>query len=116
VVAESIVFFFEQPENHELIAKLRESGLAPSVKKEGKKAGRPLQGMTFVLTGTLESMDREEASGIIENLGGQVSSSVSSKTSYLIVGEEPGSKLDKARRLGVKTLNEKEFLKLIKKD
>lgn len=111
-VARSIVFFFAQPENRELIKKLKEAGL--KFKETTEKVGpQPLQGLTFVLTGTLSSMTREQAKEKIERLGGSVSSSVSKKTDYLIVGEEPGSKLDKARQLGVKTLDEKEFLKLL---
>jgi DNA ligase (NAD+) len=111
-VAQSIVFFFKQPENQELIKKLKAAGL--NFKEKEEAAGpRPLDGLTFVLTGTLSSMTREEAKEKIEKLGGTVSSSVSKKTDYLVVGEEPGSKLEKARELGVKTLSEKEFLKLI---
>jgi DNA ligase (NAD+) len=111
-VAQSIVFFFKQPENRELIKKLKAAGL--NFKEKEEAAGpRPLDGLTFVLTGTLSSMTREEAKEKIEKLGGTVSSSVSKKTDYLVVGEEPGSKLEKARELGVKTLSEKEFLKLI---
>jgi len=87
-VAQSIVFFFKQPE----------------------KAGQ-----TFVLTGKLEALTREEASEMIEDLGGIISSSASNKTNYLIVGESPGLKLDKAQKLGILTLDEKEFLKLVKK-
>jgi len=111
-VARSIVFFFAQPENRELIKRLKEAGLR--FKEKAEKAGpRPLQGLAFVLTGTLSSMTREQAKEKIERLGGTVSSSVSKKTDYLIVGQEPGSKLDKARELGLKTLNEKEFRRLI---
>lgn len=111
-VARSIVFFFKQPENQELIRRLKAAGL--NFKEQEEKAGaKPLSGLTFVLTGTLSSMTREQAKEKIEKLGGSVASSVSKKTSYLVVGEEPGSKLQKARELGVKTLSEKEFLKLV---
>jgi DNA ligase (NAD+) len=111
-VAKSIVFFFSQPENQELLKKLKAAGL--KFKEKAEKTGpRPLEGLTFVLTGTLSSMTRDEAKEKIENLGGNVSSSVSKKTDYLVVGQEPGSKLDKARELGVKTLDEKEFLKIL---
>lgn len=111
-VARNIVFFFSQPENRKLLERLKASGL--KFKEKAEKTGpQPLKNLTFVLTGTLSSMTRDQAREKIESLGGSVSSSVSKKTDYLVVGEEPGSKLDKARELGVKTLNEKEFLKLI---
>jgi len=111
-VAKSIVFFFSQPENRELIKKLKEAGL--KFKETTEKTGpQPLQGLTFVLTGTLSSMTRDQAKEKIERLGGTISSSVSKKTDYLIVGEEPGSKLDKAQELGVRILTEKEFLQMI---
>ena len=74
-----------------------------------------LAGKTFVLTGTLSSMPREEATSALERLGGKVSGSVSKKTSYVVAGSEAGSKLEKAIQLGVKTLNEDEFLTLIMK-
>lgn len=112
-VAKSIVFFFSQPENRKLLERLKAAGL--KFKEKVEKAGpQPLKNLTFVLTGTLFSMTRDQAREKIENLGGSVSSSVSKKTDYLVVGEDPGSKLDKARELGVKTLDEKEFLKLIR--
>jgi len=112
-VAESIAFFFEQPENRDLIQKLKEAGLNFRLKAE-RRSSTPLEGQTFVLTGTLSALTREEASEAIETLGGKVASAVSSKTTYLVVGKEPGSKLEKARKLGVKTLEENEFLELVK--
>ena len=113
-VAESVVFFFRQPENIALIRKLKEAGLNFESRAE-RRGARPLAGKTFVLTGTLAGMARDEAIEIIEGLGGKVTSSVSSKTDYLVIGESPGSKLDKARQLNITTLNEQEFLKLIGK-
>lgn len=113
-VAESIHFFFRQPENNALIQKLKEAGLNFRIREE-RRGGRPLEGKTFVLTGTLRSFSRDEAQAVIESFGGKVSSSVSSKTDYLVVGEAPGSKLDKAAKLGVSALSEEAFLKLIGK-
>ncbi len=111
-IAHSIRVFFDQEPNRELISKLETAGVdmssEPSAKVEGK-----LSGLTFVLTGTLSSMSREEASQLIENLGGKTSGSVSKKTSFVVAGAEAGSKLDKASELGVKVLNEAEFLELI---
>jgi len=102
-VAKGIVFFFAQPENKKLLKELKEAGL--KFKEKDKETGpRPLEGLTFVLTGTLSSMTRDQAKETIEELGGNVSSSVSRQTDYLVVGEEPGSKLEKARELGVKTI------------
>ena len=114
-VAESIVFFFKQPENIELLRKLKEAGLNFSIKEE-KEEEKPLAGQIFVLTGKLTTLTREEAEEIIERLGGKVSYSVSQRTNYVIIGESPGSKLVRARTLGVSALEEKEFLKLIGKD
>jgi DNA ligase (NAD+) len=111
-VAESIVFFFRQPENITLLRRLKEAGL--DFKPEAKKSGpRPLAGKTFVLTGTLARFEREKAKEVIEHLGGKVTSAVSGKTDYLVVGESPGSKLSQARELGITVLNEQEFLKLV---
>ncbi len=114
-VAESIIFFFKQPENIELLRKLKEAGLNFSIKEE-KEREKPLAGQIFVLTGKLTTLTREEAEEIIERLGGKVSYSVSQRTNYVIIGESPGSKLVRARTLGVSALEEKEFLKLIGKD
>jgi len=110
-VAESIVFFFKQPANIELLRKLKEAGLNFKVKEE-KEGAKPLAGQVFVLTGKLTTLTRDEASYIIEELGGTVSSSVTKKTNYVVVGESPGSKLRRAQELGIPLLNEQEFLKL----
>jgi DNA ligase (NAD+) len=111
-MAESIVSFFAQPRNHETIDGLIAAGV--NTNEERKVEGeKPLTGKTLVLTGTLSTLTRQEAGEKIESLGGKVSSSVSKKTDYLVVGEEPGSKYDKAVQLGITVLNEKEFLKLI---
>ncbi len=111
-VAESVVFFFKQPENKELVSRLKEAGLNFSLKTVEREAERPLDGQNFVLTGALSSLSREETKEMIEKMGGTVTSSVSRNTHYVIVGESPGSKLQKAQKLGVPTLDEKEFLKL----
>ncbi len=114
IVAESIVFFFRQPENLALLRKFKEAGLTFTAKKSRARTDQPLSGKTFVLTGKLGRFSRDEAKALIEELGGSVTDFVSGKTSFLVVGEEPGSKLDKARKLGVPTLTETEFLRLIK--
>jgi DNA ligase (NAD+) len=115
VVAASVRSFAEEPRNSALIDKLAASGVnmtsqqpPPDVAGPG-----PLAGKTFVLTGTLPTMTREEAAAAVERLGGKVSGSVSRKTSYLVVGADAGSKLDKARDLGVQTLTEDEFRAII---
>jgi len=115
IVAESVAFFFKQPENRTLIGRLKEAGLVVTAKKEERKGEQPLAGKTFVITGTLERFSRDAARDEIERLGGTVTDSVSSKTSYLVVGASPGSKLEKARKLGVPTLDEKEFVGLLAK-
>lgn len=112
-VAESVVFFFDQPENVELLSRLKQAGLNFADRKGSEERKKLLAGQTFVLTGKLSRFTREEATAIIQNLGGQVVSSVSSKTSYVIVGEAPGSKFQKARSLGVPTLDESQFQELI---
>src|SRR4029077_10872153 len=102
-VAESIHEFFREPRNRDLVERLRKAGLKFDHPKKIKKAG-PFHGMTFVLTGTLAAMTREQAAERIEAGGGKVSGSVSKKTNYVVAGEEAGSKLDKARALGVPVL------------
>ncbi|MDD5377944.1 MAG: NAD-dependent DNA ligase LigA [Acidithiobacillus sp.] len=108
IVAESVAHFFAQPHNRDVIAALRTAGVQWAV-VQPQKGGR-FQGMTLVLTGALDSMTREEAKTAIENAGGKVSSSVSAKTSYVVVGKDPGSKAEKATKLGVKQLTEAQFL------
>jgi len=107
-IAESVVYFFDQKENLAVIDRLRRAGVRMSEKKRSREAG-PLEGKTFVITGTLTGFTREEASEIIEGLGGKVSSSVSRKTDYVLAGEDPGSKYDKGVSLGISIIDEKEF-------
>ncbi|MGH9787638.1 MAG: NAD-dependent DNA ligase LigA, partial [Candidatus Acidiferrales bacterium] len=111
-VAEGILEFFSEKSNRELMEKLRQAGLRFTEKRKAPKDSR-LAGKTFVITGTLEKWSREEAKDLIESRGGKVTDSVSKKTSYLVVGSEPGSKLEKARSLGVETLDESTFAKLV---
>jgi DNA ligase (NAD+) len=111
-VAESILFFFAQPENRELIRRLREAEVSDRATTEA--AGpKPLAGRVYVITGTLSGLSRDEARDLLEARGAEVGSSVTKKTTGLIVGGSPGSKLDKARELGVRTIGEKEFLELV---
>ena len=111
-IAESVVRFFKERHSRELVKRLQQYGL--TLKSEKKKsAGLPLSGKTFVLTGGLDSMSREEAKEKIEAMGGKVTSSVSAKTDFVVVGTDAGSKLNKAHALGVKTINEKEFQTMI---
>jgi len=113
VIAESMYHWFRDPKNQTLLKDLEEAEVSIEVPNyEVKK--QVLEGMTFVLTGELARFTREEAKEKIRELGGDVSSSVSKNTNYVIIGENPGSKYDKAKKLGVKVLREKEFLKLLK--
>jgi DNA ligase (NAD+) len=114
VVAQSVLNFFASPTGKKNLLRLKELGIEPkSEKVSAKKAAElPLAGKTFVLTGTLPSMTREEATEKIEALGGHVTSSVSKKTDYVLAGAEPGSKFDKAKELGVKIIDEAELRKL----
>lgn len=107
-IASSIRRFFAEPHNRELVERLRQAGLNFR-STEKKVEGGPLAGMTFVLTGTLPSLTREEATRLIESAGGKVTGSVSRKTSVVVAGAEPGSKLDKARELGIAVWDEAEL-------
>ena len=115
VVAASVRSFADEPHNRALVTKLAAAGvnMASQQPEVSQVAAGPFAGKTFVLTGTMATMTREEATAAIERLGGKVSGSVSRKTSYLVVGEDAGSKLEKARSLGVQTLTEEEFKALI---
>ncbi|MFZ2975676.1 MAG: NAD-dependent DNA ligase LigA [Candidatus Moraniibacteriota bacterium] len=113
-VAESLVEWFGNEENIEVLKKMAELGVEIIVEKEEKKGSKKLENLTFVLTGELESFTRDAVKDIIRKEGGDVSSSVSRKTDYVLVGENPGSKFEKAQKLGVKIINEEEFKKLIK--
>jgi DNA ligase (NAD+) len=116
-IAESIVAFFRQEGNKRIIEKLREKKVGQGLGKRKVKAVKPqelpLAGREFVLTGKLESFSRSEAEAKIKALGGKAGSDVTRKTSYVVVGTDPGSKLAKAEKLGTKTLSEAEFLKLL---
>lgn len=110
-IADSVVHFFGEKHNRDIIARLQKAGLTlsgQSTKKKGK-----LSGMTFVLTGTLPTYSRDQAKQLIEEQGGKVTSSVSAKTNYVLAGEDAGAKLEKAKKLGVPILAEEEFHNMI---
>jgi len=110
-VAASVYQFFRDKKNRESIALLKKAGLKviePKAKEKGKLAGK-----TFVFTGALKTLERDEARTLVESLGGMTASSVSKKVDFVVVGEGPGSKFDKAKEFGIKTLTEEEFKKMI---
>src|SRR5271167_1678147 len=111
-VSQSIREFFEEPKNVALVERLRAAGL--TFKGQKKQRGTALEGKTFVLTGTLERHTRDEAKKLIEDAGGKVAGSVSKKTDYVVAGADAGSKLDKAKELGVAVIGEKEMEELVK--
>jgi len=116
VLAESVRSWFDEPRNRQLIDRLRAAGVRMEVPPDERAArGQegPLTGKTYVLTGTLQSMTRDQATAAIERLGGKVAGSVSRKTTAVILGADAGSKAEKARELGVTTLDEAAFLALI---
>src|SRR5205807_9505041 len=111
-VAASIVEFFSEPANRQLIKKLRKAGVHPTAEKRVVKSQK-LAGKSLVFTGSLANRSREEAGELVIQHGGKVSGPVSKKTDYVVVGTDPGSKYDKAKELGVTILTEAEFEKLL---
>ncbi|MGI6113361.1 MAG: NAD-dependent DNA ligase LigA [Mahellales bacterium] len=113
-IADSIQAFFKQHQNMDTIKRLQEAGVVLEAQDTGNKTVKKiLEGKTFVLTGTLEGYTRNEAKGLIEELGGRVSGSVSKNTDYVVAGDQPGSKLKKAEQLGITILDQEGFMKLI---
>ena len=111
IVAQSIINFLNEPHNREVIEQLLAAGLILEV--EVSQINPAIQGKTFVLTGTLPTLSREDAKALLENAGGKVAGSVSAKTSYVVAGDEAGSKLEKARELGIAVINESQMLALL---
>jgi DNA ligase (NAD+) len=111
-IAKSLILFFQQEENRKVIRKLKEAGTSMAAVKS-ERGQLPLKGKQFVVTGALSSMNRNEAKEKLTRLGGRVMSSVTAKTDFLVCGEDPGSKLKKARELNVRVLEEKEFLEMV---
>jgi len=103
-VSEAIREFFDESRNRDLVHRLEKAGLTLTAEKRKKTS--QLEGLTFVLTGTLPNLSREDAKARIESAGGRVSGSVSKKTNYVVAGEDAGSKLDKAKELGVQVIDE----------
>ena len=112
IVAASIVEFFADEENNAFVRRLLECGVRPQMHQE-ETAGDRFAGMTFVLTGTLPTLTRTQAEEIIRRNGGKAAGSVSKKTSVVLAGESAGSKLEKAQKLGVRIMDEAEFLSLV---
>jgi len=113
IVAQSVHQFFQNPTNLQVIQKLKNGGVVFPVEKDGS-GGLPLEGKTLVLTGALDTFTRDEAQRLIEAKGGKVTSSVSKKTDFVVVGKDPGSKHEKAKHLGIRILNEDAFKDVIK--
>ena len=112
-IAESITAFFRQEENRNIIRRLKEAGVRLE-EVAAKPEGLPLSGMEFVITGRLEAFSRQEAEARIKELGGTAKDNVTRKTTYVVVGADPGSKLDRARELGIRQLNEQELINILK--
>jgi DNA ligase (NAD+) len=114
-VAGSVELFFKQPANRAMIARLQASGVQTSASKRARAATGALAGKTFVLTGTLPELTRDEATELIVAAGGKVTGSVSKKTDYVVAGDEAGNKLVKAEALGIAILDEAALRKVLKK-
>lgn len=113
-MAQSVIMFFKQEQTKNIIRKFKRAGLnLETAGREKRGEGAILNGITFVLTGSLEKYTRKQAQDIIEKFGGRVSSSVSSKTDYVLAGKDPGSKLEKAKELGIKIIDEEEFERML---
>jgi DNA ligase (NAD+) len=110
-IADSIIAFFKNEENRRIIQKLKDAGV--NLEREAKPEELTLAGMEFVITGKLEAFTREEAEARVKALGGTTKENVTRKTTYLVVGADPGSKVARARALGIEELTEEEFLKLL---
>ncbi|HPD56964.1 MAG TPA: NAD-dependent DNA ligase LigA [Smithellaceae bacterium] len=110
-IAASIVEFFHEPKNKAVMKKFEKAGVIPQKKEISRNA--PLAGKSFVFTGALASLGRNDAKDIVENLGGTVQAGVTKKTTYVVAGDDPGSKLDKAKTAGIKIISEAEFLKMV---
>jgi len=110
-IAASVREWFDEDENRQLIEKLRAAGIRLADERTAATGPRPLDGNSIVLTGGLETLSREEATAAAEDAGARVTSSVSKKTSFVVAGEDPGTKLDKAEQLGVDVIDEQEFLR-----
>jgi DNA ligase (NAD+) len=116
-IAESIVDWFARPSNQKLLKKLKSVGMWPEggqLSTDSRQQSDAFSGLTFVITGTLPTFSRDDAKAFIESHGGKVTDSVSKKTSYLVLGEAPGSKFEKARSLGVKIIGEEDLRNLAK--
>jgi len=111
-VAENVFEFFHNDKNITVIKELLAAGVKPEQPKKLKTTGK-LAGKTVVVTGSLENFTRQEVEQAVRQAGGKISSSVSKKTDFVLAGEEPGSKLDKAQQLGVKVIDEKEFMEML---
>jgi DNA ligase (NAD+) len=112
VVAKSVYEYFRNKDNLKFVDKLKKNGVVVESNKQTAVSSK-LKGQTFVITGTLETMSRDEAKKRIKEFGGKVTESVSGQTSYVVVGKEPGSKKEKALKLGIKILNEDAFLQIL---
>jgi DNA ligase (NAD+) len=113
-ISASLVSYFQEPSNRHVIDRLLKAGLTiEQAPLPGEGSSLPLSGKSFVFTGGLDTLSRDEAKTLVERLGGTVSSAVSSKTSYVVAGADPGSKLAHAKALGIPILTEQEFLTLV---